>query len=64
MSGVRVGCHVNIAESFIFVKYVCAYFVWMMKISVFVVIQLQHVGFYPLTDTGNTQFYFPDGNIG
>ena len=30
----------------------------------FIVIQLQHVGVHPLTDNGDAEFYFPDGNLG
>ena len=42
----------------------CADLGRMMRIICFVVVQLQHVGFHPLTDTDDTAFHFPDGNLG
>ena len=65
MPGLHVRCHVNAADAYTFEKnvLVCC-FKMDNKDLCFIAIQLQHVGFHPLTDTGDAEFYFPDGNLG
>ena len=65
ISGMRVGCHVGVTDSYTFGKevLVCRFRTDDEDLC-FVVVQLQHVGLHPLTDIGDTAFHFPDGNLG